>query len=269
VTLSRSSVRVALLAFLPLLCLVLVAGGARAQCPEPSALDQRPAAEPLRVSKVPGAGGTLAVSWEDVGAADYILYEGSIASLASGIYDHVDFPAPAAGPLLDVPMPATDSYFIAASACATGDSSHGRDSDGRERPRPPAPATWALTIAVANAPRVFGVQIDVGHGAPYTVGPGFGIGPFSTGAAGSPTSLSSTAPDTLRVVAVFFEFDPDPSFDAPSAPAPGVEVVEVIARGPDVAPTAADFPILACGAHDWFGSSIPGATCSLTRIERR
>ena len=110
--------------------------------PEPSALDLRPGAEPLRVRKDPAG---LALSWEAVGGGPWDAYRGTIPTkgLASRPlpYDHGDFGA--CGSLVArvvVPAdPGLSHYFLAVLRCAAGSSSYGRDSTGAERP-PASPA---------------------------------------------------------------------------------------------------------------------------------
>jgi len=107
------------------LAIATVPGGALA---EPSALDRRPSATPLRVAK---AGADYAVTWEDVGAAAYDLYRGTIGAW----YDHGETGACAlTSPAVTLALPSGGHYLLAASVGCGGASSLGRDSLGRERP---------------------------------------------------------------------------------------------------------------------------------------
>lgn len=102
-------------------------------CEEPSALDLRPGAEPLRVTT---SGGGLSLSWEDVPAQVASAYRGTLQSLrTTRAYDHADFGACAVGGgTTFVVTPADDSYFVVVGACGAAESSAGRNSFGVERP---------------------------------------------------------------------------------------------------------------------------------------
>ncbi len=102
-------------------------------CPEPSALDRDPVAEPLRVTKEPGS--LLAITWEILARGAANLHQGTLASLQAGQYDHAATAACAitAG-RADIAWPIDDAYFVVTGRCGSVDSSSGRDSRGVERP---------------------------------------------------------------------------------------------------------------------------------------
>jgi hypothetical protein len=113
---------------------------------EPSALDQRPLAQPLRVAKNPerlrspwfmeGDPEWLTVSWEaNEPESDHELVIGTLEALREGRYDHAGFGAcglPAGE--LDIHEPRVDSYFLVVGRCGSTLSSPGRDSEGGQRP---------------------------------------------------------------------------------------------------------------------------------------
>lgn len=99
---------------------------------EPSALDVRPGATPLRVTR--SAAG-LALTWEDASGQEASVYQGTIASLRAGAYDHAGFGACGiTSARLDTPAPPRDVYYLVAGSCDWGDTPTGRDSSGRLRP---------------------------------------------------------------------------------------------------------------------------------------
>jgi len=103
---------------------------------EPSALDLAPLVQPLRVGKDPENSGWIELTWESDGLeADHELVQGSLASLATGAYDHAGFGA-CRLPTGRLPMrwPRRDSYFLVIGRCSDVRSSAGRDSFGAERP---------------------------------------------------------------------------------------------------------------------------------------
>ena len=101
---------------------------------EPSALDRRPDATPLTLTKA-GSPGMLDLYWEPTVAGEYNLYRGTLASLGEGIYDHT---TEGSCSLLEettqVPMDVGDFYFLVVSRCGAVESSYGRHSEGTERP---------------------------------------------------------------------------------------------------------------------------------------
>jgi hypothetical protein len=99
----------------------------------PSELDMSPAAPPLRVAK--GAPGSLALSWEDVGAERYDVHRGSVAALHLGTYDHLRIACGVTVADVVVPDAPGSFYFLVIGRDASFESSYGRDSLGRERPR--------------------------------------------------------------------------------------------------------------------------------------
>ena len=116
-------------------------GDACSDCFEPSAVDQDPAATPLRVSKAPGS--TLDLTWQDLASPAYELYRGSIPPetmagrwRATGLaHDHADIgECRLLAPMTNVPEGAGNAYFLAVSRCGSLTSSTGRDSFGVERP---------------------------------------------------------------------------------------------------------------------------------------
>jgi hypothetical protein len=108
--------------------------------PEPSALDQRPSATPLTVAWLdPVARTTLALAWEDIGAFEYRVYQGTIANFppprGTGSYDHGRAACALASPSASLPVMPGSVYFLAVSAnCDGRESSYGRNSLGVERP---------------------------------------------------------------------------------------------------------------------------------------
>jgi hypothetical protein len=100
---------------------------------EPSALDQNPAAQPLRIQK---SGALMHVTWEDTGET-YNVYRGSLGALRSGAYDHAAFGhCNVVGSSEDLAPGVGNYYFlVTASGCGGGaETSYGRDSAGQERP---------------------------------------------------------------------------------------------------------------------------------------
>jgi hypothetical protein len=100
---------------------------------EPSALDQRPGAQPLRVVKDPS--GDLRLSWEAEPRDAFNIYRGTLASLHARVYDHLREGAcgrPGSSAL--VPLPPGDAYFLVTGTCGSAETSYGRDSLGTERP---------------------------------------------------------------------------------------------------------------------------------------
>ncbi len=110
--------------------------------PDPSALDARPSAPPLRVSWAdPVARTQLHLTWEDVGAFEYRIYAGSVLNLiprrGAASYDHARFACGLASADLVAPPPPGRApvYFLAVAANCDGvESSYGRDSFAVERP---------------------------------------------------------------------------------------------------------------------------------------
>jgi hypothetical protein len=99
----------------------------------PSELDVTPGAPPLRVEK--GDPGTLALSWEEVGAERYDVHRGSVAALHLGTYDHLRIACGVTAADVVVPDAPGSFYFLVIGRDASFESSYGRDSLGRERPR--------------------------------------------------------------------------------------------------------------------------------------
>ena len=103
-------------------------------CDEPSALDLRPGAEPLRIARR-GAG--LELTWEDVAAPAYEVLTGLLSAWRAGapapVHERLacDLSTPRA---TLSPAPAADAYFLVASSCGASTSSAGRSSSGAERP---------------------------------------------------------------------------------------------------------------------------------------
>ncbi len=105
-------------------------GDACAVVIEPSALDQRPGAPPLRVERAAGA---LTVSWEDVSAAEYALYRGTLAALRAGLDDAAPDGCDLTAPSATVAVPIETSYWLATARAGAIESSRGRASTGTER----------------------------------------------------------------------------------------------------------------------------------------
>jgi hypothetical protein len=102
---------------------------AAASCPEPSALDGAPGT-PLSV-EWDAAGGSMRLAWEDVGAAEYRIYGGTLADLRAG-----GTPEPLACDIVGAAaiVAASDiDWLVVVAACPAGESSYGRDSFGAER----------------------------------------------------------------------------------------------------------------------------------------
>jgi hypothetical protein len=120
-----------------LLALAVTARSGAQSCPgpipEPSALDLRPAAPPLLVSRTSAL--ALRLAWEDT-AVRYVPSRGTLAALWSRRHDHASLDCDLAVPSLDVPDDAGDVYFVVAARSDTELGSSGRDSFARERPGP-------------------------------------------------------------------------------------------------------------------------------------
>ena len=99
--------------------------------PEPSPLDLRPDSPPLLVRR---DATSLLLTWEDVGATSYALRRGTIAALVAGSYDDEAILCGLPGPAASAAIGGPDAYFLAVSEDGGAESSHGRDSDGVERP---------------------------------------------------------------------------------------------------------------------------------------
>lgn len=99
---------------------------------EPSALDRRPAAEPLRVRKalLPD---TLTLAWEDVRAPSYNVYGGDIADLGPARPQPEGLLCDVATNVADATVAGPGRWLVAVASCAALESSYGRDSFGRER----------------------------------------------------------------------------------------------------------------------------------------
>ncbi len=103
-------------------------GDACAPPPEPSALDRRPGAEPLRVRR---SASSLLLTWEDVGTPEYAVVEGALGWWAVGAHVACGLPSPVA----TIAMTPGARWFVATSVRAGIESSLGRWSDGAERDR--------------------------------------------------------------------------------------------------------------------------------------
>jgi len=98
---------------------------------EPSAVDMRPGAQPLRVRR---DGPFLDVTWERT-QGTYVLYEGTLPALGAGVHDHVPIACDLVEPGATLALPAADVYYLASARDEGLESSTGRDSERRERPR--------------------------------------------------------------------------------------------------------------------------------------
>jgi hypothetical protein len=91
-------------------------------------------APPLLVAKSPTPG-SLALAWEPVGGAAYNVYRGTLASLATGAYDHTCFLPGLASPSVTLPSGLGNFYFlVSATAAPFGEGTLGRASSGASRP---------------------------------------------------------------------------------------------------------------------------------------
>jgi hypothetical protein len=108
-------------------------------CEEPSALDLRPGVEPLRVAKLDAS--TLRVTWQAVPAGRYALYGEDLAQVPAARPQPGIVACDLTSPTADVPLGATNRYFLAAARCTALNSSLGRDSFAMERnaASPPCP----------------------------------------------------------------------------------------------------------------------------------
>ena len=112
--------------------LVLANGTATVGTPEISAVEL--GGTPLTVSKslTPG---NLALSWEGVTGTTYDLYDGTLAALHAGTYDHACFALNLAAPTADLAAgPSSAYYLVAAKTAAFGLGSLGSNSAGVSRP---------------------------------------------------------------------------------------------------------------------------------------
>ncbi len=99
-------------------------------CVEPSALDLRPGAQPLRVTRE--ASSILRVTWEATGARSYSLYGGSLQQLRAGIRNRLLCGIGSA----DIALASgtwSDLYLLVVARCDARESSYGRTSFGVER----------------------------------------------------------------------------------------------------------------------------------------
>ena len=236
-----------------------LAASALAQCDEPSALDVRPTAEPLRVTK--SAGGGLVLAWEDVGATGYHVNRGHLDVLwDEQRYDHVTFMQPVTADI-DVPLPAGNRYFLVSGDCA--DPSVGRDSDGDERPRS---GLARLTVAVAGGADVFGVHVSVLHPPDTALAEGdmvAFVGPFVPGSPGNPMgSVGEAVRGTIDGLVTFTEFTPDPSFDPPVGGSTAVMTFDFGWFG--APPTLAELVVDECDVQNEVPAPVAGATCDAT-----
>ena len=247
-----------------LLAAALLAPAALAQCPEPSALDMDPAAEPLRVEKA--AGGNLRISWEAVTADTVRLHRGDLGRLhATGSYDHRVVAESPDGEV-EIEPPDGPLYFVVNSDCRAGDSGVGRDSSGTERPYG---GLVLVTIGLQGGMNVGAAQFVLLHPPARTFTETDWvtfIGPFADGAPGSPFGLpNASRAGEVRVAVLFGAFVPDPSFDPP--PDMPLDITEVLLGYHGTAPTAMDFAIEECVISDLFGASIPETECVLSNVD--
>jgi hypothetical protein len=112
-------------------------GDACQRCVEPSALDQRPGATPLLVTK---SGANLALTWEVLALQGYDVPGGRIAALRQGTYDHVSIGAcnMSGSAAMITPEP-SGTYYLVQGRGGIARSSLGRDSFAAQRPAPAVP----------------------------------------------------------------------------------------------------------------------------------
>jgi hypothetical protein len=108
-------------------------------CEEPSALDLRPGAVPLRVEKAPA--GLVHVTWEATSSGSYALHGGPLAQMPGSRPAPSQSECALAAPEAVVDFGAGSTYFLAVARCGASESSYGRDSRGAERrvASPPCP----------------------------------------------------------------------------------------------------------------------------------
>jgi hypothetical protein len=90
----------------------------------------------IRLAK---SGNAITLSWDascSAAAVDYGIYEGTLASLRSGTYDHARVDCTDDAPHLTetISPGAFDSYYLVVPRGSSSEGSYGRDSDGNERP---------------------------------------------------------------------------------------------------------------------------------------
>ena len=101
---------------------------------DPSALDLRPSAQPLRVMRA-ATPGLLALTWEDTRAAFYHVYGGGIADLRPARPVPSSLACGLTMPYVEVDEQTSDTWFVVTAGCGLVESSYGRDALGRERDR--------------------------------------------------------------------------------------------------------------------------------------
>jgi len=112
----------------------------------------QPTSGPLLIGKT--LGNRIILSWSPScasGAEDYGIYEGTIAAVSAGIYDHVQIDCNDAAPLLltETILPGPGSrYYLVVPHNLKDEGSYGISSDGTERPQ--AAAEDERCIAVQN-----------------------------------------------------------------------------------------------------------------------
>ncbi len=244
-----------------LLLTALPAPAILAQCAEPSALDVDPGVEPLRVEK--SGRRDLRVSWETVLASGYRLHRGRLDRLvANRTYDHrvVAESTPAEA---TIEKGSRSWYFLVNSDCRASDSGVGRDSDGTERPHG---GLISVHVGLQGGMGVFAVDYSLlfPDGEAFTDDDAVTfLGPYARGAPNSPIPVANTnLPGEVRTIALFLQFDPDPSFDPP--PDTPLDIQEVLFGYHGTPPTAGRFSVTNCEVTNTDDQLVAETTCLIS-----
>lgn len=249
---------------LPLLLATLSAPTALSQCSEPSALDQSPGSEPLRVEK--SGSRDLRVSWESVLSDGYRLHRGRLDRLfANEAYDHrVLLESTETEEVID--EPSGSWYFLVNATCRASDSGVGRDSTDRERP---FGGLISLRIGLQGGMGVSGTQMTLLHPAAESFTDDDGVeflGPYAPAAPGTSFGAVNTLLEGQVIVAVtLLPGGPDSSFDPP--PDMPIDVIGVLFGYHGSPPAAGDFALDNCSQTDEFGNPLPAVTCSISGFD--
>jgi hypothetical protein len=115
----------------------------RITAPPPVAGSIPSGSDGVGVSLAPGPNGLLRLSWEpscSPGAVNHAVYQGSLAALRAGVWDHVPLTCHAGPDLAEyVPPGPGDRYYLVAPLTAETEGSLGAGSSGALRPVSPMP----------------------------------------------------------------------------------------------------------------------------------